>query len=129
MLPLLALCSHCFITISWRLSLHGEGKKERPGDKKTLVSFRIHVSSSIGIPRFILLHKCCVFCKLRTRPSTNKKILTCFIATFSLTWWPETEPTVSLRYACTSFIAVVWNWNRIIFEVYLYLPWCVELPT
>lgn len=50
-----------------------------------------------GIPRFIVLHRCCLFFffflnKLKESPSTRKKIMTHFIWILTLLQWSGTEP-------------------------------------
>lgn len=50
---------------------------------------------------FLVLHRCYVFNKLKVRPSTSKKIATCFIAIRVLLQWSRTESTISPRLACT----------------------------
>lgn len=51
-------------------------------------------------PRFIVLHRCRVFYKLKARPSTSTKVITRFTATRALLGWSGTEPSIPLRYAC-----------------------------
>ena len=65
-----------------------------------------------GIPgftelHFIELHRCCVFYKLKARPSTNKKKKKerkkeNYNSIYSdiLLQWSETKPTIPLRCAC-----------------------------
>lgn len=40
---------------------------------------------------------------MKQRPSTNKKIMTHFIARLTLLWWSGTRPIISLRCACVSW--------------------------
>lgn len=49
---------------------------------------------------FVVIHKSCVFYKLKARPSTNKKIITHFIAILTLLPSCGTESTISARYTC-----------------------------
>ena len=58
-----------------------------------------------GIPRFtvlcfIKLHRWCVFNKLKARPCTSKRIMTCFIEILALLQWSGMKPATSLRRAC-----------------------------
>lgn len=60
---------------------------------------------AIGTPHFIVfhfiaLHICCVFYKLKVRPSTSKNIMSHFIEILTLWQWPRSKTTISLRYAC-----------------------------
>ena len=50
---------------------------------------------------FIALHGCFIFCKLKTRPSTSKKITTHFIAILVLLRGSGTELAISPRYVGT----------------------------
>lgn len=49
---------------------------------------------------FTGLERCCIFYKVRARPSTSRKMTTCFITILNLLHWSGTEPTVFLRYTC-----------------------------
>lgn len=40
---------------------------------------------------FIVCHRCCVFYKLKARPSTSQKLTTHFIVMFALLWWSGIE--------------------------------------
>lgn len=72
------------------------GKEGRKNQEKTE---RKRVT---GTPYFIelrysILHRCCIFYELKARPSTCKKITTCFVAILTLRWSgaePTTTPTV-----------------------------------
>lgn len=48
------------------------------------------------------------FYKLKERLSTSKKFMTWFIVTFTLLQYSGSEPTISLRYACT-FFQICWG--------------------
>lgn len=57
------------------------------------------------IPHFIALdfpalHRCCMFYKAKARPSSSKKITTCFIAILTLLRWSGTKPALSPKYTC-----------------------------
>ena len=62
---------------------------------------------------FIVLHICCVFHKLKARPSTSKKIMIHFIVTLTLLRLCGMKLTVSLGYAC------------IYTFFFLFLPWFI----
>lgn len=49
---------------------------------------------------FIALHTCCIFYKLKARPSTSKTIMICFITILTLLWWSRTKLEICQKYAC-----------------------------
>ena len=61
---------------------------------------------STGMPHFIVLCfialcRCCsYFYKLKARPSTSKKMTTCFVAVLPLLRWSGNKLVISLRCAC-----------------------------
>lgn len=48
-----------------------------------------------------------VFCKLKTRLPTSKRIVTLFIAALALLWWSGTTPATSLRYAYIDLLTLM----------------------
>lgn len=54
----------------------------------------------------IELHRCCVFYKLKARPSMSKKMTTHFTVRLALLLCSGTGPAISLRYACSGFLAL-----------------------
>lgn len=55
---------------------------------------------STGIPCFIVMRcivirRCCVFYRLKARPSTGNQIMTYFIVILASLWWSGTEPSIS----------------------------------
>lgn len=66
-----------------------------------------HKNATTGMQLFIELHfialyRCCIFYKVKARPSTSKTITTHFIAKLALLM-SGTEPAISPRYACIFF--------------------------
>lgn len=51
------------------------------------------------IPCLTEPHQCCIFYELKTRRSTSKKIMICFVVIPPLLRWSGTKPKITLRYA------------------------------
>lgn len=60
-----------------------------------------------GIPCFIVLHSCFTFYILKSKVSTSKKVLTGFVAIFTVLLDSGTKPT-----RCPFILVFLWPWKR-----------------
>ena len=69
----------------------------------------LNESISCFIALCLTEHHRCIFYKLKARPSTSKKIITCFIVILTILWWSGTKPAISskmLRVICVDRIVL-----------------------